>query len=86
MRREKRREHDAKRRESRRRISRGAVPSGKPPALDRLASPRQRIANSRRPRLNGVQNRDLALLPPAVAPHPKVELVEAAAFAGIGKR
>ena len=65
--------HDANRRQSRRR--RGAVRSGQPPALGRLAGPRPLYANRPRPRLHGVQNRDLALLPSAVAPHPQIELV-----------
>ena len=41
----------------------GAGPSGQPSALDRLAGPRQRLANDLRPGLHGVQNRDLAFLP-----------------------
>ena len=80
--------HDANRRESRRSVRRGAVPSGQPPALVSLACPpsRQRLANCPHPRLDGDKNRDLLLLPPAVAPHPQVELVEAAAVAGVGPR
>ena len=38
------------------------------PALDRASK-------ALRPRLHGLQHRDLALLPSAVAPHPQVELV-----------
>ena len=62
---------------SRRRIRWGAGPRGPPSALDRLASPRPRLANYLRPCLYGVPNRDLALLPTAVALHPQVEVVEA---------
>ena len=46
--------------------------SCQPPALGRLAGPRPRLADDPRPRLHGIQNRDLALLPSAVAPHPQV--------------
>ena len=73
-------------RESRCRVRTVAVPSGQPPALDRLAGPRPRLAKRPRPRLHVVQNRDLALLPPAEAPHLQVELVEAASVAGVGPR
>ena len=60
-------------------------PRRQPPALDRLAGPRPRFTNDLRPRLHGVQNRDLALLPPAIAPHPQVQLEEAAAVAWVGQ-
>ena len=73
-------------RESRRRIRRGAVPSCQPSVLDCFACLRPRVAKAPRPRLHGLQHRDLALLPLAVAPHPQVEDVQAATVAGVGIR
>ena len=75
--------HCVNRRESLRHIGRGAVPSCLLLELERLAGPRPRFAKALRPRLHGLQHRDLALLPPAIAPHPQVELVDAASVAGV---
>ena len=63
-----------------------ALPSSQPSSLDCFACPRLRLAKALRPRPQGLQHRDLALLPPAVAPHPQVELIEAAAVACVRPR
>ena len=61
-----------------------AGPSCQPSA--RFAGPRPCFAYDLGPFLHGMQNRDLALLPQAVVPHPQVELVEAAAVPAVGPR
>ena len=78
-------------REARRELARitaphpqGAVPSGHPLALDRRPSPAPCEQSSPLPPWRSESRPCVPA--PAVAPHPQVELVEAAAVAGVGPR
>ena len=57
-----------------------------PAPLHSFARPRPRLAKALGPCLHALHDRDLALMPPSIAPHPRVEFVQATAVSAVWSR